>query len=199
MRRLVLLLLPIILLSLAGCGGEDRTTEKAEMTELDAAGAPAPDSTTAYPIQSRGVYGIQVGDTFEEGSDRLEAGTLENGEGTFDVHYILARDGQRLGYFMPALEDPARVGDITITSPEAATEAGIRVGDPFSKLQIAYPNMRINGSEVESRTYAFVDDYAFRLDTANGPGGVDPNKVPAKTKIVEIVVIDQTMGDALEI
>ena len=79
---------------------------------------------------------------------------MKTGEGSFDVYEIKDFENNPAGYFMADPKNKLLVGDITVQSPKASTEKGIKIGDTFKDLLKAFPNIEVHGSEVEGRTYA---------------------------------------------
>ena len=139
-------------------------------------------------ITESGFRGIYVGDAIEKLGDFVKKTTMKTGEGDFDVYKFTDIENNPAGYFMADPNNKLSVGDITIETPKASTEAGIKVGDTFKDLLKAYPNIEVHGSEVESRTYAKAGKLSFRLNVANNKYDLDRAKIPATAKITEIVI-----------
>ena len=75
-----------------------------------------------------------------------------------------------------------------VESPKASTDKGLKIGSTFKDLLKVYPNIDVHGSESEGRTYATADGFSYRLDAPNFTYDVDKAKIPATTKITEIVI-----------
>jgi hypothetical protein len=143
---------------------------------------------TQLLITSTGFRGIQVGDAISKHGAYTKKTKMKTGEGSFDVYEIKDFENNPAGYFMPDSKNKLLVGDITVESPKASTDKGLKIGSTFKDLLKAYPNVEVHGSEIESRTYATADKLRYRLDVANNTYDVDKAKIPAATKITEIVI-----------
>ena len=116
----------------------------------------------------------------------LAPGRRSNGEGTFDVHYIRGRRQDTLGYVFS--DDGQTIERIIIDSPDAVTQDGIRVGNTFGELRERMGKLEIYGSEVESRVYAKLDPFLYRLAANAAAGTVDEGSLDTATPIVEIII-----------
>jgi hypothetical protein len=144
---------------------------------------------TQMLISSTGFRGIQVGDAISKhNSDYVKKTKMKTGEGTFEVYQIRDFENNPAGYFMADPNNKLLVGDITVESPKASTEKGIKLGSTFKDLLAAYPKLEAHGSEMESRTYAKFGNISYRLDVANTQYDLDKTKIPATAKIIEIVI-----------
>lgn len=139
-----------------------------------------------------GLSGIEtrspMTEVIEKATQKIERGTVENGEGIFDVYKIMDEQGEELAtlHYVEGENGDEILFDIEITSDQVATPEGIRVGDPLSKLRSVYDNIEISGSEIEGWTHAHVGDVAFRLESYNP----NPNQVSVKEsdKILYIMI-----------
>ena len=118
----------------------------------------------------------------------LEKKEMRNGEGTFEIYEIKDFGNNPAGYFVSDFNDEGRVSDITVTTPKAATTEGIKVGSTFEELRKVFPNIEVHGSEIEGRTYAKANNLSYRLDVVNFSYEMDISKIPANTKITEIII-----------
>jgi len=124
-------------------------------------------------MDALGLAGIEMrtsmAEVLEKASQKIERGSVENGEGLFDVYKVLNEQGAELAnlYYVEGEDGTEILFDIEITSDQIATPEGIRVGDPLSKLRDVYDNIKITGSEIEGWTHAQVGKVAFRLDAYN--------------------------------
>ena len=140
-------------------------------------------------IETTSFRGIVVGDAIKKYDvDYVKKTKLKTAEGTFDAYAIKDFENNPAGYFVPDPTNKLLVGNITIETPKASTEKGIKVGSTFKDLLTAFPNIEVHGSESEGRTYADANNLSYRLDMPNFTYNVDKTKIPAKTKITEIVV-----------
>lgn len=143
---------------------------------------------TQLLIGPKSFRGIQVGDAIAKHKEYVQKTKLRTGEGTFDVYEIKDFDNNPAGYLLPDPKNSLLVGDITVKSPKARTIKGLKIGDTFQDLQNAFPDLTVHGSEIEGRTHATANNLSYRLDVANFSYEVDKAKIPAATKIVEIVI-----------
>jgi hypothetical protein len=139
-------------------------------------------------ITEIGFRGIQVGDAIAKHGAYTKKTKLKTGEGSFDVYEIKDFENNRAGYFMADPKNKLLVGDITVESPKATTNEGLKVGDSFQALSKIFPLAEVHGSEIESRTYATAGKLSYRLNVANNTYEVDKAKIPATAKITEIVI-----------
>lgn len=172
--------------------GEETAMARGEDMEQANAMQQAPSTSVREPqgmlISATSFAGIQPGDAISAHGKRLKATVMRNGEGTFDVYAILDENGQQIGYSHPNLKDKKLLGDIIITSPNARTADGIRIGSSYGELRRKYPKIEVHGSEAESRTYAMQGDIYYRLDVANSKYNLDPNSIDDGVKVVEITL-----------
>ena len=153
-----------------------------------------------YVIRQNRFYHLVAGEPLADAADRLERGTMNEGEGSYTVYDILGDDGERIGFVIPSVTDSLLIGDIHVTTPTAATEGDIRVGHTFARLRIAYPNVEVRASEIAGRTFAYTKNKAFRLaDFSSSQQQIDQEEVPAGTRISEIIIMDQVRTAPLEI
>lgn len=173
----------LLLLFCMACGGKTADTEQPQAPiETEATNTPNPKEKAVD-------LGVKAGDLIAE-NDRLEAGKLRNGEGEFDVFYLKSKSGQRIGFVMEDFDAPGKVGDIFITNSGTKVPGarGITVGQHWSDLRAAFPDIEAYGSEIEARTYAITDQMSFRLNVANSTYELDEASIPATTSITEILI-----------
>ncbi len=132
--------------------------------------------------------GIHVGDLISKHPEYAQKTKMKTAEGVMEVYEIKDFDNNPAGYFVPDPQNKQLVGDITVKSPKAQTAMGIKIGDTFQNLQKVFPDIVVHGSEIEGRTYATAHHLSYRLDAANFSYEVDPSKIPATTKITEIII-----------
>jgi hypothetical protein len=149
---------------------------------------------TQLLIGSTSFRGITVGDTISKHGAYTKKTKLKTGEGSFDVYEIKDFENNPAGHFMQDPKNKLLVGDVTVESPKARTEQGLKIGDTFKDSLKAFPNIEVHGSEIESRTYARDGNLSYRLDVPNATYEVDKAKIPATTKITEIVINRATTG-----
>jgi hypothetical protein len=140
-------------------------------------------SRTQLLISPISFRGIQIGDLIANHKDYIQKTKLKNGEGTFDVYEIKDFDNNPAGYFSPDPKDKLLVGDITVKTPKAQTAKGIKVGDSFQDLLKIFPDITVQGSEIEGQTYANAHNLSYRLDMYNTKNDIDKTKIPTTTKI----------------
>ncbi len=143
------------------------------------------------PISFRG---IQVGDLISKHGDYVKKTKLKTGEGTFNAYEIKDFENNPAGYFLPDPNNKLLVGDITVQTPKAQTAKGIKIGDTFQDLQKVFPDIEVNGSEIEGRTHARANNLSYRLDVGNFTYKIDKAKIPATTKITEIMINRRAMS-----
>lgn len=143
---------------------------------------------TLLTIDNNAFRGITIGDKIADHAAYLQKETLKTGEGEFEVYQIKDFNNTPAGYLVPNFKDESLVGDITVETQMATTAKGIKVGDNYQDLTTAIPNIEVHGSEIEGRTYATFDNLSYRLDVANFNYEVDKSKIPATTKIMQIVI-----------
>ena len=139
-------------------------------------------------ITEIGFRGIQVGDVISMHDAYTKKIKLKTGESSFDVYEIKDFENNPAGYFLPDPKDKLLVGDITVNSPKAQTAKGIKIGDTFQDLLKNFPDITVHGSEIEGRTYASTGAISYRLDVPNFNYAVDKAKIPAATKITQIII-----------
>lgn len=145
---------------------------------------------TELSISANAFRGITVGDAISAyaKSDYVQQDTLKTGEGDFTVYTIKDFNNNPAGYFMPDPNNEGWVGDITVQTQMAKTAEGIHVGSTLGELRMHFPDIEVHGSEIEGRTYARHDTLSYRLDVALFSYAVDSLKIPADTKITEIII-----------
>lgn len=141
-----------------------------------------------YLIKGDGFYGLLSGVPLAERMDRLEKGNLSDGEGEFNVYYIKGVDGDKVGYVLPHTQDEQLIGSITISTPKATTEDGIRIGSTLADLQAINPDIQVYGSEVEGRTHAIRGREMFLLDVYKAQYELDESKIDPTTVIKQITL-----------
>lgn len=143
---------------------------------------------TVLNISPVSFRGIKVGDLIADHAEYLQQKQLQTGEGEFMIYEIRDYNNNPAGYLMPDPNDEALVGDITVETQMAQTVKGIKVGDTFADLQKAIPTIKVHGSEIEGRTHAYANNLAYRLDASNFTYEIDIAKIPASTKIIQIII-----------
>ncbi len=146
------------------------------------------------PISFRG---IQIGDLIASHGDYIKKTKLKTAEGSFEVYEIKDFENNPAGYFSPDPKDKLLVGDITVQTPKAQTAEGIKIGSTFQDLLKIFPDISVNGSEIEGRTYGTANNISYRLDIANFTNRIDRSTIPASTKITEIMINRGTLAKAL--
>ncbi len=144
--------------------------------------------TTQFSIGAKGFKDVMVGDAIAKHKATVKKFTLKDGEGSFEAYKITDAEDNPAGYFTPDAKNKLLVGDITIETPKASTDKGIKVGSTFQELLKAYPNVEVHGSEIEGRTYAKAGGFSYRLDVPNFTYEVDKSKIKATAKITQIVI-----------
>ncbi len=145
-------------------------------------------TSTQLLISPLSFRGIRIGDTIAKHGDYIKKTKLKTGEGTFDVYEIKDFENNPAGYFLPDPKDKLLVGDITVKTPKAQTVKGIKVGDTFQDLLKVFPDIAVNGSEIEGRTHATIHNLSYRLDVANFKYDIDKTTIPTAAKIKEIII-----------
>lgn len=145
-------------------------------------------SRTVLLISENAFRGINVGDDISAHLDYIKKDKLKTGEGEFDIYTIKDFNNNPAGYLLPDPTNEKLVGNITVTTKMAETEAGIKVGDTFQVLKSTIPTINVHGSEIEGRTYAKDKTISYRLNTANFSYNIDVEKIPLETAITEIII-----------
>lgn len=143
---------------------------------------------TELLITPNSFRGITIGDKISKHVDYIQKEQLRTGGGTFEIYRIKDFNNNPAGYLMPDPKDNSIVGDITIETQMAATVAAIKVGSTFEQLNATFPTIEVHGSEIEGRTYATHNNISYRLDVPNFTYEVDKSKIPANTKITQIML-----------
>ena len=143
---------------------------------------------TRLVISENSFRGIKVGDEIATHLDYIKKDKLKTGEGEFDIYTIKDFNNNPAGYLFADPNNEKLVGDITIKTKMAETEAGVKVGDSFQVLKTKIPAIKVHGSEIEGRTYARDKTISYRLNTANFTYDVAIDKIPLETTITEIVI-----------
>ena len=182
-------LLLLSLLFLTRCADNPPTTPETRPVENPNAGNTAiydVDADDPYEIGDGSFMDMRPGDPLAPFRDFLRPGSLETGEGSFEVHFIAGRRKDTLGYGFS--DDGNTIESITITSPDAVTQQGIRVGNSLSELRERLGQLELYGTEVESRVYASKPPFRYRLN-ANAPAGpVDTSAIQSTTEVREIII-----------
>jgi hypothetical protein len=182
-------LLLVINLAFACSNAKTNSPSTDATAQTAATPAQSAESTdTQLWITEIGFRGIQVGDAIAKHGAYTKKTKLKTGEGSFDVYEIQDFENNRAGYFEPDPKNKLLVGDITVESPKAKTNEGLKVGDSFQALSKVFPLAEVHGSEIEGRTYAHTGKIAYRLDVPNFKYAVDKAKIPAATKITQIII-----------
>ena len=134
-----------------------------------------------YVIRQSRFFGLAPGTPLAEAGNKLIR---------LGPHYLIrGNDGDTIGYVLASAPDSTVIGEIHVLTPRAATEGDIRVGDPFSRLLVAYPKLVVQGSSGPNGVYAYSSNKAFRLgDHADEREVVPPGEVPATTRVTEIII-----------
>ncbi len=188
------LALSLLILLAIGCDSNPSTTEAPpEPAGADAANV---DEESIYEVDEEDRYKIFNGTFFDYAPgqpiaiarERLREGKLETGEGTFEVYYIDGRDREELGYLMPDPNDETKVGDITITSENAITEQGARVGWTYGELTQRLGPLEVHGSEIEGQTHATQGRLKYLLDEQHYGYDLGEERVADGAKVVAVVI-----------
>jgi len=107
--------------------------------------------------------GMRPGDKLTDQRDRLTKTVIKTGEGDFDAWAILYV-GETVGHIFPDIQDQSRIGSIVITSSDAVTDSGIRVGSTWEDLKDAFPQIPVHGSEIEGQTFANHGHVSYKLN-----------------------------------
>lgn len=145
---------------------------------------------TELNISDNSFRGITVGDNISSyaKSDYVQLETLKTGEGDFTVYAIKDFNNNPAGYFMSDPNDESRVGDIIVQTRMAQTAEGIHVDSTLGDLRMRFPDIEVHGSEIEGRTYAHHNTLSYRLEVVSFSYEVDAAKIPADTKVTEIII-----------
>ncbi len=192
-RNLKLCVFFIASLGLFSCGAEQKqeaesaeieTTEKEIVVETEQEANPLTIYQTSF-------LGLSPETKIEDYKGTLEKDLLQTGEGDFDIYNLKDDNGNVVAYFLPFGEIEGKeykVGSITITSQLAETEDGIKIGDTFGTLLEKYPDLKVNGSEIEGYTQATVGNLGYRLDEQHYNYELKTSEIKKDTKITEITI-----------
>ena len=145
------------------------------------------DPDDPYEIGDGSFLDMRPGQPLDRFSDLLTAGSLEDGEGTPDVHYIRGRKDQELGYVLPEPDDATLIGTIVITSPDVVTENGIRVGNSYAELVERRGELEVHGT-ADERVYVSDGPLDYRLNMANKQYDLDTARIDPTTVISQIEI-----------
>ena len=179
MPKLVALLLFSGILFGAGCSGPDEPPAPDPNAHL--AGPDGSVDPPEYVIRQSRFFGLGPGMPLTAAGEKLIR---------LGPHYLIrGNDGDTIGYVIAAAPDSTLIGEIHVLTPRAATEGDIRVGDPFSRLLVAYPKLVVQRSAGSGAVFAYSSNKAFRLaDFSDGRESVPAEEVPATTRVTEIVI-----------
>ncbi|MEM6377730.1 MAG: hypothetical protein AAF705_05935 [Bacteroidota bacterium] len=158
---------------LAACQSNNSNEDTAN-TEIE---APLPNlPSTISTTEMRAALGITnmvpgqgIEAAIENATKKIVKGTVENGEGIFDVYKIMDDDGEELANIY-CIENDAMIEvpqSVQITSNRIATPEGLKVGDSYEKMQATYSDFTISGSEIEGWTYARLGEVYIRVSAYN--------------------------------
>lgn len=190
--------LPLCMLCLVwACGpqnGEDTSTSENGDTKAPTIASEdeaEPDTKEAdLPlIYEDQVFGIRLGQDIAAIELPLEEGQVESGEGPADVLFIKSESGASLGYLYGHIDEEGKVGTTVVTTENAQTEEGIRVGMTFGELKERISDFDLSGSPTEPKVVAYYKKFGFTLDYESTEYEVKPEEVPEEAKILEIVLI----------
>jgi len=171
------------------CKTEQVEENEAQEEQEAQTNEPIIDDNALQIVDEGGYNNITLGGDIidlEENGD-LEKGSLETGEGSFDVWYFNQHD-ERVGYVMNTPQEQNKVSSLSITSPSVKTESGVHVGTTWEDLKQKHPNLVAHGSEVEGRVTAIHGAYTYQLDTRNWEYDMDQNKIKPDAKVEEIII-----------
>lgn len=134
------------------------------------------------------ILSMSPGHPIKEYETVIEKGLLETGEGDFEIFNLKDSKGNVVAYFLPDPNDNSLIGDIYITSSEAQTEDGIKIGQTFGDLLDKHADLEVHGSEIEAQTFANYGNLSFEIDEAHSTYDLDINAVSKEAKIVLIVI-----------
>lgn len=177
--------------ALAACGGsapDPAETPAVADAPVQTPTAPPPANPADDPqlIAAKAYDGIIIAGPFADVRDRLTESTLETGDGPTTVYYLTDSSGERTAYVI--IGDDEAVRSITITSPDAHTTEGIRVGSTLADLRAYFTELEVHGSEAEGRVYAEGGGLAYRLDAVSNEEDLDAAALAPDTRVTEIVV-----------
>ncbi len=135
-------------------------------------------------IYQKSFLGLSPDMNIKDYKGTLEKGLLQTGEGDF----VKDDKGNTVAYFTPFGEKEDKVGSITVTSEQAKTEDGIKIGDTFGTLLSKYPDLKVFGSEIEGYTEAVVGTLGYRLDEQHYSYELKVSDVKKETEIIEITI-----------
>ncbi len=135
------------------------------------------------PIENDSYLGVVVGNNMNDHQNILKPGTLQTGEGVFDVHYIIYK-ADTLGY---AYGNDI-IESLHIWDPRGATNNGIRVGTTFGELKDILKEPKVHGSEIEARVHVFNEKHMYRLNYNSMEYNLDYLKIPDTVMVQEIII-----------
>ena len=139
-------------------------------------------------IKENSFMNFKVGDKIVEDDFEVRESVLETGEGVFIIYNLFNKEYGKLGYLMPNDEIEKKVRLITVLNPLVKTTKGIHVGSTFSELLQQFPEIKVNGSEIESRTFASQGNLRYRLSYSSNEYNLDKSVIPLSTAISEIII-----------
>ena len=115
----------------------------------------------SYKGITRGTTVVKLTETFP---GRVRAAIMKTGEGDFNYFGLNDADGKEIVQFFPS--DEGTIISAEVVSPALRAENGIGVGSTYADLRKAYPDLKVNGSEIEGYTTASsaATKLSFHLD-----------------------------------
>lgn len=191
--------LPLFMAGLVwACGPQNATDTPEETTETidpsaktDAQEAVeiSPEEAIPFTIAEDNVFGISIGQPIADIELPIEESVREGGEGEEAIYVIKSEKGERLGYFYPHIDEVSRVGTIVVSTKNAQTEEGIRVGMAYGDLKEIIRDFDVSGSPIEPQATVYYKKFAFKLDHNSTEYELKPEEVPEEAKIIEIAAI----------
>ncbi len=149
----------------------------------------ASESIIELIIHENAFLGISPGDPVSKHQSKTRKSVIENGEGSFDVYLILDEDGNELGFFDALLiDEEEEVGLITVTTEEARTAEGVRVGMTYSELARLLDDFTVYGSEIEGRVHVDYGNYYFLIDHRSWEVDLPKEEIPGDSKVQQIII-----------
>lgn len=182
----------VVFSGLFACGSSSQTTEvesteqtTEEVTEVKEETKKEGSDLTIY---QKSFLGLSPDTKITDYKGTLEKGLLQTGEGDFPIFNVKNDKGNTVAYFVPFGEKEDKVGSISVTSDQAKTEDGIKIGDTFGTLLQKYPDLKVFGSEIEGYTEAVVGNLGYKLDEQHYNYELKVSEVKKETEIIEITI-----------
>ncbi|MGH1339065.1 MAG: hypothetical protein ACRBFS_23310 [Aureispira sp.] len=146
-----------------------------------------------YLIKDHIFCGLSSGMHFSEHGAHLEKGLLIEEGREVEVYYIQGIEGEHVGYVKPHTKDEQCIGQITITTPQAHTVDGFRIGSTYAALENEITSIEGHGTEIRGVAYAVRGRELFLLAIENPVHELQEGAPEPTTAVKEIKIKEHRM------